>query len=188
MHRIYETTFIVNPQTDNASIEQSVRAVADLITNNGGRIVKQDHMGMRRLAYEIQGLTQGYYATFIFESEAKVLPVLERHFKLEDPYIRHLLIRFDGDPRWLEDTPEESMERPAPAPMQSPAGTGRRPESHAVSEGRRESAKPEARPVAEPATRESEVRAESAPTPVSSPEPAAPVEERREKLTDGDEL
>ncbi|MBD3404148.1 30S ribosomal protein S6 [candidate division GN15 bacterium] len=149
--RIYETTFIVNPQTDNASIEQSVRAVGDLITSNGGKIIKEDHMGTRRLAYEIAGLTQGYYATFIFESDAKVLPILERHFKLEDPYIRHLLIRFDGDPKWLEQEPEQVTERPAPAPMQSPTG-GRRPEARPgepVPESKPETARPETGPVAE---------------------------------------
>lgn len=103
MH-IYETTFIVNPHSDDASIERQVAAVTDIIKAAGGKIIRENLMGTRRLAYPINNLTQGYYANFIFEAPASVLPQMERHFKLEDPYVRYLLIRFDGDPRLLDPT------------------------------------------------------------------------------------
>jgi small subunit ribosomal protein S6 len=145
--RTYETTFVVNPQTDNATIDQTVRAVGELITSSGGKIIKESHMGTRKLAYPILGLSQGYYATFYFESEPAVLPILERHFKLEEPYVRHLLIRFDGDPRWLEPDEEERDSRTrAPEPAR-PVGGGRRPEGN----GRREEPKPVAEPEPAPA-------------------------------------
>jgi small subunit ribosomal protein S6 len=99
---IYETTFIVNPHSDDASIERQVTAVTDIIKQAGGKIIRENLMGTRRLAYPINNLTQGYYANFIFEAPATVLPQIERHFKLEDPYVRYLLIRFDGDPRLLD--------------------------------------------------------------------------------------
>jgi small subunit ribosomal protein S6 len=188
VHRIYETTFIVNPQTDNASIDQSVRAVADLITTNGGKIIKADHMGTRRLAYEIQGLTQGYYATFIFESEAKVLPILERHFKLEDAYIRHLLIRFDGDPRWLEENPQDMAERVAPAPMPTTTGSGRRPEFDGGGERRPEMGRRESRPMGDRGQRDSADDAGVSPRGSGTAAPSRPSEERKDRLTEGDEL
>ncbi len=93
---LYETTFIINPQTDDATIDRNVRDVADVITRNQGQIRFEDHMGTRRLAYEIQGLTQGYYASFIFEAPTAALPLLERHFKLNEQYIRHLTVRYEG--------------------------------------------------------------------------------------------
>ncbi|HWR81856.1 MAG TPA: 30S ribosomal protein S6 [Candidatus Deferrimicrobium sp.] len=95
--QLYETTFIVNPQTDDASLDRQVRAVADLITTSGGRIVHEDRMGTRRLAYPIKGLTQGYYTSIVFEGPAEVLPPLTRHFKLGEAYLRHLTILFEGD-------------------------------------------------------------------------------------------
>ena len=122
---LYETTFIINPQTDDATIDQRVRDVAELIAKSDGRIVHEDHMGTRRLAYEINGLTQGYYASFIFEGPKTVLPTLRRHFKLNEAYIRHLTVRFEGGTDDLarlqaatapdvEKSAEES-ERPRPA-------------------------------------------------------------------------
>ena len=95
--RIYETTFIINPQTDDASIDRGVRSVSDLITSNGGKIIHEDRMGTRRLAYPIKGLTQGYYTAFIFEGTDKILPALDRHFKLGEAYIRHLTILYEGE-------------------------------------------------------------------------------------------
>jgi small subunit ribosomal protein S6 len=95
--RLYETTFIINPQSDDASIDRQVKAVSDLIAANGGKIVFEDRVGTRRLAYEIRGLNQGYYANFIFEAPASVLPALDRHYRLEEPYIRYLTTVFEGD-------------------------------------------------------------------------------------------
>jgi len=94
--RTYETTFIINPQTDDVTIERHIGDVADVITKNNGKIVHEDKMGTRRLAYPIQGLTQGYYASFIFEAPSEVLPLLDRHYKLNEMYIRNLTVRFDG--------------------------------------------------------------------------------------------
>jgi small subunit ribosomal protein S6 len=109
--RIYETTFIVNPQSDDASIDRQVTGVSTLITTNGGRIVRENRMGTRRLAYPIAGLTQGYYANFIFEGPASVLPVLERHYKLEDPFVRYLTVVFEGDPEKEKEAQEEFLAR-----------------------------------------------------------------------------
>ena len=80
--RVYETTFIVNPQTDDATIDQQVVAISDLIARYGGKVLREDRMGTRRLAYPINKLTQGYYHSFIFEAPQEVLPELERYFRI----------------------------------------------------------------------------------------------------------
>jgi small subunit ribosomal protein S6 len=95
---LYETTFIVNPQAEESAIDEQVKAVGKVITDNGGKIIREERMGTRRFAYPIGKLSQGYYATILYESEPPVLPVLERFMKLGDAYIRHLTIRFEGDP------------------------------------------------------------------------------------------
>lgn len=96
--RYYETAFIVNPQAEDAAIERQVRAVADLITGNGGKIIHEDRIGTRRLATPIGNLTQGYYTSLVFEGPTTVLPLLERHYRLEEPYVRYITILFEGDP------------------------------------------------------------------------------------------
>jgi len=95
--RVYETTFIVNPQTDDATIDQHVSSVSDMITGHGGKLLHEDRMGTRRLAYPINELTQGYYHSFIYEAPKEVLPELERYFRLNEQYLRFLTVLFEGD-------------------------------------------------------------------------------------------
>lgn len=99
MVRNYETTFIINPQSDDATIEKHVGDIKDIITTSKGTIINENHMGTRRLAYEINKLTQGYYASFLYEAPSEVLPLLEHHFKVNEAYIRDLTIRLECDPQ-----------------------------------------------------------------------------------------
>lgn len=125
--RLYETTFVLNPQADEAALDNQVKAIGTIITGNGGKIVAEDRMGTRRLAYEINGMMQGYYSSFLFESEPKVLPMLERHYKLEDPYVRHLTILFEGDPEIVRERQQA---------MATAMEANERARRHARSEGR----------------------------------------------------
>lgn len=101
--RIYETTFIINPQTDDATIGGHVQNISNLITENGGKIVLEDHLGTRRMAYPIKKLTQGYYGSFIFESPPELLVKLERHYKQDESYIRFLTVLFEGNLQYLAE-------------------------------------------------------------------------------------
>ncbi|RKX21055.1 MAG: 30S ribosomal protein S6 [Candidatus Zixiibacteriota bacterium] len=95
--KVYETTFIINPQMEDATIDNKVNVVSEIISNNSGKILHTDHMGTRKLAYQIKGLTQGYYASFIFEANTDTPKALDRHFKLDETYLRHLTIVYEGD-------------------------------------------------------------------------------------------
>jgi len=141
---LYETTFIVNPQTDDATIDRHVRDVADVITRNQGQIRFEDHMGTRRLAYEIQGLTQGYYASFIFEAPPAVLPQLERHYKLNEQYIRHLTVRFEGNLEKLTQRVQPETEKKEDRPVKEAAAPAKAPEAEETAVVEEEEEKPAA--------------------------------------------
>ena len=120
--RIYETTFVVNPQTDDAALDREVQSVSELITKNGGKVLHQNRLGTRRLAYQLQGLTQGFYSGLIFEANPNILSLLDKHFKLGEAYLRHLTVLCERDIKALlepkeADTPSEvkAVGRPAAA-------------------------------------------------------------------------
>lgn len=100
--KIYETTFVINPQTDDAGIEAQVKSISDIITAGGGKIIRDDHMGTRRLAYDIQGLSQGYYGGFIFESGPTLISTLDLYYRQNEEYLRHLTVYFPGTIEELE--------------------------------------------------------------------------------------
>ncbi|SYZ74593.1 30S ribosomal protein S6 [Candidatus Zixiibacteriota bacterium] len=124
--RLYETTFILSPQADEATFDRQIKAVSDVIHRYDGKVVRESRWGIRRLAYPIKRFTQGFYTRLIFEANPQVLKELERFYKIEEPYIRYMTVLFEGS---LEDrygTVEEVAAPAASAPETAPveaAGT-----------------------------------------------------------------
>lgn len=95
--RLYETTFILSPQADDATLDRQIRSVADLIARHQGKVRHEDRWGIRRLAYPIRRFTQGFYTRIVFEGGETALSELDRFFKIEEPFIRHLTVLFEGE-------------------------------------------------------------------------------------------
>src|SRR3989304_2511393 len=131
--RLYETTFILNPQADDATFDRQIKAVSDVITRYQGKVMRENRWGIRRLSYPVKRCTQGFYTRVIFEGNQTVLSELERFYKIEEQYIRYLTVVFEGNI-------EEEMER------------GRREESPETAEPRPEKTVAAPVPEAEPPT------------------------------------
>ncbi|MEA2030352.1 MAG: 30S ribosomal protein S6 [candidate division Zixibacteria bacterium] len=187
--RVYETTFLINPQTDDSTIDKHVVSVSDIITGGGGKILHENRIGTRRLAYEIKKLTQGYYTSFVYEGTPKILSRLDHHFKFGEEYLRHLTILFEGNLEKLlrkdEDNKSDDFYS-KPAISKEPAH--RRPKIEKESEPAAET--PADKPVEEKPTPAEEAENKNdtpetkpvtdEPTPVEKPdisEETAPVEE-----------
>ncbi len=95
--RLYETTFILNPQADDATFDRQIKAVSDVISRYQGKVLRENRWGIRRLSYPIKRCTQGFYTRLIFEGNQTVLSELERFYKIEEPYIRYLTVVFEGN-------------------------------------------------------------------------------------------
>lgn len=121
--RIYETTFILSPQADDATFDRQIKSVSELITRYEGKIIHEDRWGIRRLAYPIRKFTQGYYTRMIFEGSNNLLAELDRFFRIEESYIRYLTVQFEGS---LEQKYPEihQGEEAAPAPAHHAASSG----------------------------------------------------------------
>lgn len=87
---LYDSTFILNPQTEESNFDAQIKEAGELIARYGGKVVHENRFGMRRLAYEIQHLTQGYYVSLVYEGNGEVVKELERHFRLSEQVIRFL--------------------------------------------------------------------------------------------------
>ena len=89
----YETIFIVDV---NNRDEEAVNALVEKFTSlisNAGEIVKVDAWGKRRLAYEIDDRTEGYYVLVEFTSNPEFPAELNRQFKITDGILRYLVIK-----------------------------------------------------------------------------------------------
>lgn len=95
--RDYETMFILRPDLEEEAVDAILTRFQGLITDRGGAAesITLNKWGKRRLAYEIQGHSEGIYVIMEFSAEADVARELERVFKITDEVIRYLLIKKD---------------------------------------------------------------------------------------------
>jgi small subunit ribosomal protein S6 len=94
--KLYETGVIIDSQLEESQINQQIEQLESLINNNGGKIVKIDRWGMRRLAYEIKKRQQGFYVFISYESESVVPQKIEQAFRVNESVLRFMTIVPDG--------------------------------------------------------------------------------------------
>jgi len=95
--RVYEVLFIIAPNVEEGDIDALITQLSDVATNQGARITKVDRMGRRRLAYQIQKFTDGYYVVFTIEGTGAEIAEVERRMRVTDAIIRYITIRIDED-------------------------------------------------------------------------------------------
>jgi small subunit ribosomal protein S6 len=153
--RQYELTYIIRPDLDEEATAAVAERVEQVINANGGRVLKTDRWGKRRLAYTIQNYNEGFYLLLLTELGDVAIREIERHMKLSEDIIRHLLVRVEA---------EEAEE----AEAEEAAEVAEEPEKEAAAEE-----------AAAPAEAE-EAAAEEAAEPAEKPEEEAGPEEPEE--------
>lgn len=91
--RKYETIFILNPSLDEEAVKATVEKFKGAIESNGGVVENVDFWGRRKLAYEINKVTEGYYTLFNFNASPELPKELDRLFRINDSVIRHIIVK-----------------------------------------------------------------------------------------------
>ena len=89
--RNYEVMFVINAALEEATKNATIETVQNIIAANG-EVVKTDVWGMRKLAYPIQKMEEGYYVVIDFMADATLPYELNRKLKISDNVIRHIII------------------------------------------------------------------------------------------------
>ena len=128
--RVYEVLFIIAPNVEEGDIDTLITQLSDVATNQGARVARIDRMGRRRLAYQIQKFTEGYYVVFTVEGTGAEIAEVERRMRVTDAIIRYITIRIDEDLKRAEKVRARraAHARGASAGAGAGAGRGRRAE------------------------------------------------------------
>ena len=87
----YELMLIINPALGEEGIASVVERFKTLIEKNG-TLAEVDEWGARRLAYEINHITEGYYVLYSFNSVPSLPAEVERVANITDGVIRSLVV------------------------------------------------------------------------------------------------
>jgi len=89
----YETLYIIKPDLEAEAIKAAVEKFSALITANGGVVDSIEEIGKRKLAYEINDNSEGYYVLMNFSAQPVFPAELERNFKISEDVLRFIVIR-----------------------------------------------------------------------------------------------
>ena len=91
----YETMYIIKSSLDEASKSALCEELHGIITNHGGTVDKVDDWGLREFAYEIDGMTKGYYVVVTYSCDVEGLNEFERLLGLNANVVRSMTINND---------------------------------------------------------------------------------------------
>ncbi|HEX4846343.1 MAG TPA: 30S ribosomal protein S6 [Geothrix sp.] len=93
--RHYETIFIASPTLTDEQSDELVKQFEGIIAEQGGELLKTDKWGRKKLAYEVQKFSEGYYTLFEMNAGPDLIAELERRFRNHDSVIKYLSVRMD---------------------------------------------------------------------------------------------
>jgi small subunit ribosomal protein S6 len=97
MSKRYETVFIVTPVLSDEQAKETVKKFKDLLIDKGAKIVHEEDWGLRKLAYQIQKKSTGFYYLMEWEYEAadNLVALLELTLKRDERILRYLTVHLD---------------------------------------------------------------------------------------------
>ncbi len=96
MSKRYETVFILTPVLSDDQAKEAAKKFKKTITDLGGKVVNEEHWGLRKLAYPIQKKTTGFYQLFEFSGEGQeIIGNLEIAYKRDERILRFLTVSLD---------------------------------------------------------------------------------------------
>jgi small subunit ribosomal protein S6 len=96
MEKRYETVFILTPVLSEDQAKEAAKRFKKSITDLGGKIVNEEHWGLRKLAYPIQKKTTGFYHLLEYAGEGQeIVGQLELAFKRDERILRFLTVALD---------------------------------------------------------------------------------------------
>ncbi len=90
--RKYEGMFIFLPNLEEAQRDAMLDRIKGIIEADG-EIDNVEEWGLRKLAYEINDIGEGYYVLINFTTIPEVKDELDRIIKISDSVMRHMIVR-----------------------------------------------------------------------------------------------
>jgi small subunit ribosomal protein S6 len=91
LRNLYELVVLLHPDLE-IDVEAPVTKVEGLIDAVGGRVIKRDNWGKKRLAYRIRRQDFAIYVYFEVELDASSVRQLENTILITEEVLRHLLV------------------------------------------------------------------------------------------------
>ena len=91
--KAYELLFFVVPTISDEDRVAVMKRIETTIAEGEGKVDNVDEWGKRKLAYEINGLTDGDYTLVNFHADPQNVAELDRVLRINDAVVRHMIVK-----------------------------------------------------------------------------------------------
>jgi small subunit ribosomal protein S6 len=126
--REYETIFILRPDLANDAISTVNTKMRGVVEGGGGKLLKIENWGRRKLAYEVKKQLKGIYLFWRYLGDPGLVEEVERNLRLSDQVIRYYSVKVadnvDVATATVEMTDETFANAAVPGPDEEAIATG----------------------------------------------------------------
>ncbi|MEN8247319.1 MAG: 30S ribosomal protein S6 [Bacteroidota bacterium] len=91
----YETVFILTPVLSEDQMKDAVKKYAKLLKDSGAKIINEEIWGLKKLTYQIQHKSTGFYNLLEYQANPSVIDKLETEFRRDEGVLRFLTVTLD---------------------------------------------------------------------------------------------
>ena len=89
----YELALVVSAKIEDDARTATVEKAKEYITRAGGTVTEVEEWGKKKLAYEIQKMSEGYFYFIQFEAATTVPAAVEQDVRIMDNVLRFLVVK-----------------------------------------------------------------------------------------------
>lgn len=91
--KAYELLYFVDPTSNEETRAGVMKRIDVAVTAEGGKVDSVEDWGKRKLAFEIDDLTEGDYTLINFHADPTQIAELDRVLRINDAVKRHMIVR-----------------------------------------------------------------------------------------------
>ncbi len=91
--KAYELLFFVDPASTDEARAGAMKRIEVAIADEGGVIDSVENWGKRKLAFEVDHITEGDYTLINFHADPTQITELDRVLRINDAVKRHMIVR-----------------------------------------------------------------------------------------------
>ncbi len=92
----YELMMILNPQTGQEQLDNSMVAVKNTLSEAGATIEKENIWGEKKMAYKIRNSSKGYYILYSLELDGTKIAEISKLFNLDGIIWRYMFVNLEA--------------------------------------------------------------------------------------------
>jgi small subunit ribosomal protein S6 len=92
---IYENMVILNAAISDEEADAALKRIKELVTGQGGEVLKVDFWGRRKLAYEIGKQKKGLYVLLIYKAPSAAIRKIEEFYKVFDAILKFMILKLN---------------------------------------------------------------------------------------------